>query len=202
MAARYNTAAIRSAPVPQTAVNDVPTHYSLWSAATDGNFLQSGPLSRRPSALQLGERIEVGIGELRMVKGAASGDLVAAIQVTNGGSGYTSAPTVSFSGSGGAAATAVVESGAVVRVDITNPGEEYSTAPTVTLTGGSGTGAAATAHLAGTETDEMAKLHLAGATAAAMHVQFHTGAPGAAGTANVVDGLGRTEQPAANWTAE
>lgn len=64
-----------------------------------------------------------------------------------GGSGYTSAPGVAFSGGGGtgAAATAVIAGGAVVAILVTNPGSGYTAAPTMTLTGGGGTGAAATA---------------------------------------------------------
>lgn len=76
---------------------------------------------------------------------------VRTINVTNGGSGYTSAPTVAFTGGGGtgAAGTAVLGTGAnegkVVSVTITNPGQGYSSAPTVGFSGGAGTGAAATA---------------------------------------------------------
>ncbi|HRO18611.1 MAG TPA: hypothetical protein PLU07_10495 [Ferruginibacter sp.] len=63
------------------------------------------------------------------------------------GTGYTSAPTVAFSGGGGsnAAGTAVVVKGRVVSVTITNGGSGYTTAPTVAFTGGGSTGAAATA---------------------------------------------------------
>lgn len=77
-----------------------------------------------------------------------SGEL-AAIELTSGGSGYTSAPTVAFSGGGGtgAAATAIIDDGAVVGFTITNAGSGYTSTPTITLTGGSGTGAAAGAVL-------------------------------------------------------
>jgi phage tail sheath protein FI len=76
---------------------------------------------------------------------------VSAVEVTNQGTGYTSAPTVAFSGGGGtgAAATAVLGTGAsagkVVGVTITNPGSGYTSAPTVAFSGGGGSGAAATA---------------------------------------------------------
>ena len=63
-----------------------------------------------------------------------------------GGAGYTSAPSVSFSGGGGtgAAASAVVSGGAVVQINVTNPGSGYTTAPTISLTGGGFTTAAGT----------------------------------------------------------
>ena len=76
--------------------------------------------------------------------------MVGSVIVTAGGSGYTTAPTVAFSGGGGgagAAATATVAAGVVTGITVTNPGSGYTSAPTVTLTG-AGTGATATANLA------------------------------------------------------
>jgi phage tail sheath protein FI len=73
------------------------------------------------------------------------------LTVTSQGTGYTSAPTVTFTGGAGtgAAATAVLGTGAnagkVVGLTITNPGSGYTSAPTVGFTGGAGSGAAATA---------------------------------------------------------
>ena len=69
------------------------------------------------------------------------------VAVINGGSGYTSVPTVGFTGGGGtgAAAVAAVANGQVVSITLTTPGSGYTSAPTVTLTGGGGTGVAATA---------------------------------------------------------
>jgi hypothetical protein len=86
--------------------------------------------------------------------GTYLGGPVTSIAVTNGGSGYTSAPSVGFtSGSTTATATAVVDTdntsptfGQVTEIDIVNPGN-YAVAPIVTLTGGGGTGAAAAAAL-------------------------------------------------------
>ena len=78
---------------------------------------------------------------------------VGEVSVSNGGSGYSSAPTVSFTGGGGtgAAGTAVLgtgdNAGKIVSVTITDAGTGYTSAPTVGFSGGSGTGAAATASL-------------------------------------------------------
>ena len=67
------------------------------------------------------------------------------LTLTNGGSGYTAAPTVAFSGGGsGATATAKITE-SVTSVTVTNGGSGYSSAPTVAFSGGGGTGAAATA---------------------------------------------------------
>ena len=72
------------------------------------------------------------------------------IVITDGGSGYLSAPTVGFTGGGGsgAAGTAVIANGIVVSVTITANGTGYTSTPGVTFTGGSGTGATATAIMA------------------------------------------------------
>jgi hypothetical protein len=70
--------------------------------------------------------------------------------ITNGGTGYTSAPNVQFSGGGGgsgAAATAILTDGVVTGITLTNPGTGYLSNPTVTLTGGGGSGATVTAVL-------------------------------------------------------
>jgi uncharacterized protein DUF2589 len=66
------------------------------------------------------------------------------VTVTNGGTGYTAAPTVAITGGGGTGATATATidgAGAVSGIQITNPGTGYTAAPTVALTGGAGTGA-------------------------------------------------------------
>jgi len=70
-----------------------------------------------------------------------------ALNLTNPGTGYTSAPTVALTGGGGsgATATAQVADGKVTGFTITNAGTGYTSAPSVALTGGAGSGAAATA---------------------------------------------------------
>ena len=76
---------------------------------------------------------------------------VSTITVTSGGSGYTTAPTVTIADSaipeGTATATATLSGDAVASVTLTFAGFGYSTAPTVAFSGGGGTGAAATAVL-------------------------------------------------------
>lgn len=68
------------------------------------------------------------------------------VTITNAGSGYTSAPTIGFTGGGGSGATAVatVSAGRITSITITNPGSGYTSAPTVTVTGGGGSAGAAT----------------------------------------------------------
>lgn len=63
---------------------------------------------------------------------------VNAVNVVNGGSGYTTAPTVELTGGGvGATATATLDAlGAVSAITVTNSGTGYTTAPTVKFVGG------------------------------------------------------------------
>jgi hypothetical protein len=72
-----------------------------------------------------------------------------AINVTNGGTGYTTAPTVTVSApASGTTATAyaTVAGGVITKIVVSNPGDGYATGDTVTVTiAGPGTGATATA---------------------------------------------------------
>lgn len=78
---------------------------------------------------------------------ATVADGIAWVDVTAAGSGYTSAPTVTFTGGGGAGAagTAVVYNGTILGVRMTAYGSGYTSAPTVGFSGGGGAGATATA---------------------------------------------------------
>lgn len=66
---------------------------------------------------------------------------VNSITVTNGGSGYTTPPSVVFSGGGGsgAIATAVVQEGVVTQIIVNSEGLGYISAPTVSLVSPAGT---------------------------------------------------------------
>lgn len=87
------------------------------------------------------------------VQAAAVAGTIANIQVTNGGSGYTSAPTVTITGNGtGAQAIATISNGSVVKIEVRNSGGTYTPGSgydyaSVTLSGGGGSGATAKAVL-------------------------------------------------------
>jgi Phage tail sheath C-terminal domain len=72
---------------------------------------------------------------------------VTAIAVNAGGTGYTSAPVVSFSGGGGsgAAATATLTGDRVTAIAVNAGGTGYTSAPVVSFSGGAGAGAIAAA---------------------------------------------------------
>ncbi|HEY3343706.1 MAG TPA: hypothetical protein VGJ97_02195 [Anaerolineaceae bacterium] len=107
-----------------------------------------------PQALyDIGVAITGGGGTGATALATVSGGEVTDIVVTNPGSGYTSAPTLTFTGGGAtgvASATAKINlaTGVVTGVTITNAGYGYTTAPTVAFTGGGGSGAAATVYAA------------------------------------------------------
>ena len=106
------------------------------------------------------ERIDTGISEVDAFESLksfttnttrSSFGAVTAVTLTNQGSGYTSAPTVTFTSSSGrgAAATAVLgtgdSAGKIVSVTVTQSGEGYQVAPVISFIGGNGVDAAATA---------------------------------------------------------
>ena len=113
--------------------------------------LSGGPINTSASV----GNIVVPIGSLE--PGQATGNLAlnmnldatavpfSSVTVTNGGSGYTSAPTVTVTGGGGsgATATATISNGVVTGVTITG-GSGYTSVPTLSFSGGGGTGATAT----------------------------------------------------------
>ncbi len=79
------------------------------------------------------------------------------LTLTDGGSGYTAAPTIQISGGGGSYAAASAtrnSSGKVSAITLLNPGYNYTTVPTVTVTGGGGKDAVVTASLAPKPTTE------------------------------------------------
>lgn len=78
-----------------------------------------------------------------------TGGTIQNLLLLDGGSAYTSAPTVSFTGGGGtgAAATATVSGGKVTALLLTAPGSGYTGSPTVVFTGGAGSGALAVAEI-------------------------------------------------------
>ena len=77
------------------------------------------------------------------------GGVIVGVTMTNHGVGYTTVPTVVFTGSGtSAAGTAVIAGGAITGVTVTANGSGYTSAPSVVITdSGSGSGASGTALL-------------------------------------------------------
>lgn len=122
------------------------------AAMSSVNFIKAvgfkAGTSKDPEATDTGEPIYVSFKypkEVAPYQPAVPASISAA--VTAGGSGYTSAPTVTLSGGdgSGATATATVSGGAVTEVTITSQGTGYTSAPSVSFSGGGGTEAVASA---------------------------------------------------------
>jgi len=88
-----------------------------------------------------------------------------AVNVTAGGSGYTSAPNVLITGGGGvgAVASATIDTnsssptfGQVTAITVTTAGSGFTTNPSITFSGGAGTGAAGSAVINASITNAMA----------------------------------------------
>lgn len=80
------------------------------------------------------------------------GKRVSAIQLVDGGRGYSGAPTVTLTGgtpTRPATAQAVIVNGRVTGVRVSDPGAGYQATPTVAFTGGIGTGATFSLGVAG-----------------------------------------------------
>lgn len=96
-----------------------------------------------------GTTATLSLGAKLLDNSAASVTPLYGVYMTSLGSGYTSAPTVTFSGGGGstqATGTAIINSsGQVIGIKINTYGVGYTSAPSIAFSGGGGSGAAATA---------------------------------------------------------
>jgi hypothetical protein len=73
---------------------------------------------------------------------AATAGQIKQIKITNAGSGYSSAPTITITGDGASAtATATVSGGNITAITITNTGSNYTQA-SITVSGGGGSSGA------------------------------------------------------------
>jgi len=117
----------------------------LYTVSTDDSnkFLTSAFIPVRYIASQPAVGADTALSNQWDVEDNAVDGAIYHVKVTNGGSGYTSAPTVAIEGDGSSAtATATVSNGVVTGVTITNAGAGYNFAR-VTFTGGGGSAAAA-----------------------------------------------------------
>ena len=111
--------------------------FNRLAGSADGNNVAS-PANRQITNLPL----TVGLLPGMNVVGIPN---VTAVQIINGGSGYTSAPSVSISGGGGTGATAsaTVSGGIVTAITVTSAGSGYTSEPSISFSGGGGAGATA-----------------------------------------------------------
>ena len=91
------------------------------------NYIYNGLVSGKSPLLAV-VITGLGTGAIATAK-VSNGNKITSVVVDNGGSGYTTAPTISFIGTvgTGAIATAVVTGGKVTAINITNQGSSYLT---------------------------------------------------------------------------
>ncbi|NVO03838.1 MAG: hypothetical protein HXX09_14165, partial [Bacteroidetes bacterium] len=113
-------------------INYTSTNNNPW----DGIYLASGNINVTGNTI--GSTTGTGSIVITTPNAAAtatiSGGVVTAINLIGGGSGFTTAPTISFSQSGSttsAVATAIISGGVVTGFAITNGGAGYTAAPNV-----------------------------------------------------------------------
>lgn len=106
--------------------------------------------------------------------------------ITAAGTGYTSAPTVTFTGGEGtgAAAIAITDGDTITGITITSLGSGYTTPPTVALTGGGGTGAAVTVTIGSAANPTVAEMR---AMAKSMRAVIIKDGPGTTDAAVITD---------------
>jgi len=119
-----------------------------------------GTVTTSAAAAQDNVTINVGTGETRPYDGQIVYfdqlyKSVETITVTNGGSGYTSTPTVTLAAPTGpsgetSTAFATLEGGSVASISIISSGSQYESTPSVTISGGGGSSASATANITDT----------------------------------------------------
>jgi len=137
-----NAANATAAATTYDYVNDAPTSGVADIQVLFGGSGYSADRAQAPLVTITGGTGATGASAFAHVNGLTT------ILVNNGGSGYTSAPSVSVSAPDDAAgtaatATAIVDiaKGTVTGIQITDAGSGYTQAPTVTLSGGGGSGA-------------------------------------------------------------
>lgn len=119
--------------------------FAIWPQASIDRFIDAARVrvAKDTGCLRTIQTFYLSVAKDTYTFGSITGAVV-----SQGGSGYSSAPAVGITGGGGsgAAATATLDgNGAVNAIVFSNYGSGYTSAPTLTLTGGGGSGAAALA---------------------------------------------------------
>ena len=130
-----------------------------WNQVTKGNNTCTGYITYNSIIQRFGDsstsvlrKAEVN-GLVEFITAPYKVGYVKTVTILNGGTGYTSAPTVTVTGVGtGASLTANISGGKVVSVTINNSGENYTSATNISFSGGGGSGAVATAQVADADT--------------------------------------------------
>lgn len=121
-----------------------------WNQVTKGSNTSTGYITYNSDVQSLGatgssamRKLEVN-GLAEFITAPYKMGYIKTIEIVNGGSGYTSPPTVTILGAGiNAVCVANILLGSIVSVSITSSGENYTNATNITFSGGGGSGAIA-----------------------------------------------------------
>ena len=171
--------------VPRFVLGNVvppPVTMEMSTTVADASYWRQEPVKRGETFSQPGATLA---GTPRRLVG---------LTVTAGGSGYTTAPTVTLSGGGGAGAraTATVAGGVVTGLTLTSAGFGYTSAPAVAFSSGTATATATTEELVPSESKLSGFTIVsggAGYTAAPTVTLSGGGGAGATATATVAGGV-------------
>ena len=195
--------------VVNSTTND-ETNVFRWNQVTKGATGCSGYLTFNNGSSNYIQR--VGLTQTNALRKASLNSLVEfisspyktgyinTITVVNGGSGYTSAPTVTIGGAGtGATATATVTSGAVTAITITDSGSGYNANTVITITGGGGSNASASVTVTDAETkwvkvDKIYKDGLGDDSSAGAPTGLDSGGKGAIVLSGIVNSAARVNR--------
>jgi hypothetical protein len=125
-----------------TANDKSPTNLSVQNPGYDASGYSTATFS---STLRLSSGVWADCGNITAT--ATTGYRIASINLTSGGSGYTSAPTVTITGGTGTTSNPTATSTVgfpITGLTLTSGGTGYTSAPTVSFSGGGGSGAAGT----------------------------------------------------------
>lgn len=130
-----------------------------WNQVTKGNNSSSGYITLNSIIQRLGDSATQPMRKLEsnamaeFITSPYKEGYIRTILVVDGGSGYTSPPSITITGSGtDADAFANISNGKVVSITILNSGTGYTTATNVNIIGGGGTGARARAEVVSPKT--------------------------------------------------
>jgi hypothetical protein len=149
--ARFQFSNTADAIVYATHSNGTDTNTYRWNQVSKSNNTTTGYITYNSIIQRLGNSATYPLRKaeqnsiIEFITAPYKLGYVKTIEIVNGGSGYTSAPTVTITGTGsGATGTANIDgTGKVISVSITNSGENYTKETNISFSGGSGTGAAA-----------------------------------------------------------
>jgi hypothetical protein len=102
---------------------------------TDGAFVWGSDTSIRVHTWYI-SGLNAGSTVYYQVCGTSYAGQVGPVRIANGGAGYTHPPVLSFSGGGGAGATAIatVSGGSITKVTVISEGYSYTSIPAITIT--------------------------------------------------------------------